>query len=81
MLTSNKGELVIGVRIFYLCTRRRKPEFELFVRKYYIDNYDKIKAQNLEYTDDEIYEQIDDWNKSLVSYNVFYILASCKKKI
>lgn len=69
-LTSNKGESVIGVRNIYLCARRRKLEFELFVRKYYREDYDKIKAQHPDYTDDEIYDQIDNWKKSLVSYNV-----------
>ena len=49
LLTSNNGESVIDLRNIYLCARRRKLEFELFVRKYYKDYNDKLKhsTQNI----------------------------------
>ena len=76
--TANMSESIIGVRNIFMNIRRRKLEFELFVRKYYRKDFDELKAktENKNKTNDEIYDMIPDYKKSMVSYNIISWLGT-----
>ncbi len=54
------SESIIGVRNIFLNKRRRKLEFELYVKMYYKKDFDELKAKedNKNNTANEIYDLI-----------------------
>ena len=76
--TSNRGESIVGVRNIYTIARRRKLEFDLSIRKYLRSAFDELKAktENKNKTNDEIYDMIPDYKKSMVSYNIISWLGT-----
>ena len=57
-LTSDKGEMIIGVRTIWLDMRRRKIKYTIKIRKYFKYAYDKLKDEYPDWDDDTIYENI-----------------------
>ena len=77
-ITSNRGESIIGVRNIFMVPRRRKLEFNLGIRKYYREDYNRISRAHPEYGLDLVYDSIDEERKSETSFNVISWLPSDK---
>lgn len=77
-ITSNRGESIIGVRNIFMVPRRRKLEFNLGIRKYYREDYNRISKAHPEYGLDLVYDSIDEERKSETSFNVISWLPSDK---
>ena len=76
--TSNRGETIIGVRNIFTMPRRRKLEYNIGIRKYFRNDYNKIAKAHPEYGLDLIYDEIDPDRKSETSFNVVSWLPSDK---
>ena len=70
--TSNRGESIVGVRNISTIARGRKLEFDLSIRKYLSSAFDEIKEkdENINKTNDEIYDMIDEKYKGEVSAHI-----------
>ena len=68
--TADKGESIIGVRNIYINARRRKLDFTLYIRKYYRDDFNKIKNENPKLSNDEVYNKISSNRKSIISCKI-----------
>ena len=69
-LTSDKGEMIIGVRTISLIKVRRKLEFRFKIRKYFKYAYDELKREHPDWSDDKIYENIDTSESAYVEFDV-----------
>ena len=76
--TSNRGETIIGVRNIFMMPRRRKLEYNIGIRKYFREDYNKIAKAHPEYSLDLVYDAIDPDRKSETSFNVVSWLPSDK---
>ena len=73
-LTSDKGEMIIGVRTIWLDVRRRKLKFKFKIRKYYKYAYFKIKKDNPDWSDDDIYDVISLSEKAELEFDCVFWL-------
>ena len=73
-LTSDKGEMIIGVRTFWFDIRRRKLKYRFKIRKYLKYAYQKIKDEHPDWTDDEIYKNIPTDKSAYVEFDCVYWL-------
>ena len=73
-LTSDKGEMVIGVRSIWLNMRRRKVNYTFYIRKYLKDAYEQIKNEHPNWSDDAIYDSIDINDKAYIGFECVYWL-------
>lgn len=68
--TENRGESIVGVRNFYLTARRRKLELTLSIRKVFRKDFNDLKKDNPSFTNDQIYDNIPEFKKSMESYDI-----------
>lgn len=66
------SESIIGVRNIFLNKRRRKLEFELYVKMYYKKDFDELKAKedNKNNTANEIYDLICEYKSLKINKTV-----------
>ena len=76
--TANRGESIVGVRNIYTLARRRKLEFDLSIRKYLRSAFDVLKAneKNINKTDDEIYDMLEEKQKGEVTTHIISWLST-----
>ena len=73
-LTSDKGEMIIGVRTIWFDIRRRKLKYNFGIRKYSKDEYLKIKGLHPDWNDNKIFYLIDDKKKAEIEFDCVYWL-------
>ena len=73
-MTSDKGEMIIGVRSIWLSQRRRKVKYIFKIRKYLKAEFIKLKKLYPDWSDDAIYDSIDDDKKAYIEFECVYWL-------
>ena len=68
-MTSDKGEMIIGVRTIFLIRVRRKLELRFKIRKYSKDEYLTLKGLHPDWNDNKIFLLMDDKFKAYVEFN------------
>ena len=74
-MTSDKGEMIIGVRTIWLDMRRRKVKYRIKIRKYYKYAYNKLKNEHPDWSDDEIYKNIPTDESAYVEFDCVHWLS------
>ena len=73
-MTSDKGEMIIGVRTIWFDIRRRKLKYTMYIRKYLKSEYNKLKDEHPDWSYDKIYKNIPTDDKAFVEVHCVHWL-------